>query len=300
MISSARARNASLRQMKQAALKGESVPSGLEQGPLDQRSKELRKQCVRCLLGGSRGHLGSTFSLIEILRILYDDVLKYDPANPSWEERDRFILSKGHGCIALYVLLAEKGFFPDAELDKFCHPDGILGGHPDHVKVPGIEASTGSLGHGLSIGIGRALAGRTRGADWRVFVTLGDGECNEGSIWEGALAAGNHGLENLTVIVDNNKRQSYGSTDEVLDLEPFADKWRAFGFGVHEVDGHDTNALRDAFARLPYEKDRPSALICHTVKGKGIPEAEGNNKWHHLRAIDEAKAQSMIDAIEAY
>lgn len=287
--------------MKHAAvLEEKSVPPGLEPWPLDRRSKDLRKQCVRCLLGGSRGHVGATFSLVEIIRVLYDDILKYDPSNPKWAERDRCILSKGHGCIALYVVLAEKGFFPEAELDRFCRPDGILGGHPDHIKVPGIEASTGSLGHGLSISVGRALAARMRKEDWRVFAILGDGECNEGSVWEAAMAAGKYGLDNLTVIIDYNKRQSYGSTYEVQDLEPFGDKWRAFGFAVDEVNGHDTQGLRGALAQVPYRKGSPSALICHTVKGKGIPEAEGNNEWHHLRAVDEKKAQSMIDAIESY
>src|SRR5437016_4318460 len=156
--------------------------------PLDRRSRDLRRQIVRMIEAGGRGHVGSAFSLVEMLRVLYDEVLKYDPTNPQWPERDRFILSKGHGCLALYTLLAEKGFFSDAELWKFCKSDGILGGHPEH-KVPGVEVSTGSLGHGLPIGIGFALHAKHRKADHRVFVVVGDGESNEGSVWEAAMCA---------------------------------------------------------------------------------------------------------------
>src|SRR5437868_6067988 len=205
---------------------------------LDRRSRDLRCQIVRMLEKGGRGHVGSAFSLVEMLRVLYDEVLKFDPKNPRSPQRDRFILSKGHGCLALYVLLAEKGFFPEAELWKFCKPDGILGGHPEYGKVPGIEASTGSLGHGLAIGVGMAVNARFEKAAHRVFVVISDGESNEGSVWEAALCAAKHKLSNLVVLCDYNKQQSYGTTYEVLDLDPLADKWRAFGFAVEEVDGH--------------------------------------------------------------
>src|SRR5215813_7593020 len=183
--------------------------------PLDQRSRQLRVMIVKSIKAANRGHLGSAFSLVEILRVLYDDVLKYDASNPRWPGRDRCILSKGHGCLALYALLADKGFFPDEELWKFCKSDGILGGHPEYGKVPGIEASTGSLGHGLSIGIGMALHARRRKANYRVFVISSDGENNEGAVWEAALAANKHHLSNLIVLVDYNKQQSYGTTQEV-------------------------------------------------------------------------------------
>src|SRR5213082_1093386 len=176
--------------------------------PLDRRSKELRQKIVRMIEAGGRGHVGSAFSLVEMLRVLYDDVLRYDAAHPRWPQRDRCILSKGHGCLALYVLLAEKGFFPESELWKFCKSDGILGGHPEYGKVPGVEASTGSLGHGLSIGIGMALAARMQRRDSRVFVIMGDGEINEGAVWEAALCAGKHRLSNLVAIIDYNKIQS--------------------------------------------------------------------------------------------
>ena len=264
--------------------------------PLDERSRHLRRQIVRVLEGGGRGHIGTSLSLVEMLRVLFDKVLRYDAKNPNWPGRDRFILSKGHGCITLYVLLQEKGFFPEAELDKFCRFDGILGGHPDP-KVPGIEVSTGSLGHGLPIAVGMAVAAKRRGDKHRVIAVLGDGECDEGSVWEAAMSASKHRLDNLTVLVDYNKNQSYGSTYEVLDLEPFADKWTAFGFATREVDGHDVGALEKLLASLPFEKGRPSAVICHTVKGKGVSFAEGDMKWHHKSSLKADEIKELIRAI---
>ena len=175
---------------------------------LDERSKYLRRLVVKGLEGGNRGHVGSSMSLIEILRTLYDDILRVRPEEPTWHDRDRCILSKGHGCLALYALLADKGFFELEHLDKFCHVDGILGGHPEYGKVPGVEASTGALGHGLSIGVGMALSARMQNSDRKVFAIMGDGEINEGSVWEAALCAGKHQLTNLTAIVDYNKIQS--------------------------------------------------------------------------------------------
>ena len=265
---------------------------------LDARSLSLRVKMVQTMAAGGRGHLASAFSLTEIMRVLYDDVLRYDCKNPKWSGRDRCILSKGHGCIAIYVLLAEKGFFPESELEKFCKSDGILGGHPDH-KVPGIEASTGSLGHGLSIGIGMALNARYEGAGHRTFVIIGDGESNEGSIWEAALSAGKHKLSNLTVLVDYNKHQSYGSTFEIQDLEPLADKWKAFGFATAEVDGHDVEALRSVLLNLPLDPGKPAAVICHTVKGKGIDFIENDMEWHHKSQVSDEEFQSLYAALGA-
>ncbi|MCK5082908.1 MAG: transketolase [Candidatus Omnitrophica bacterium] len=264
---------------------------------LDQRSRELRKMIVKTLDAGGRGHIGASLSIVEILRVLYDDILKVDPKNPQWPDRDRCVLSKGHGCITLYVMLVEKGFIPESELWKFCKVDGILGGHPEH-KVPGIEASTGSLGHGLSLSIGMALNARYEKADYRTFVILGDGECNEGSVWEAALCAAKHKLSNLTVLIDYNKHQSYSSTAEILDLEPFADKWRAFGFATREVDGHDVNALKSALLELPFESDKPNAIICHTVKGKGIRCAENNMKWHHVSKLSDEDISGLLKELE--
>jgi len=246
-----------------------------------------------------RGHVGSAFSLVEILRVLYDHVLRFDPKRPNWHERDRFILSKGHGCLALYVLLAEKGFFPDRELGRFCLSDGILGGHPEYGRVPGIELSTGSLGHGLPVGVGMAINAKYENATHRVFVVIGDGESNEGSVWEAALCASKHRLTNLTVLVDYNKQQSYGATSDVLELEPLADKWKSFGFAVREVDGHDIQELSATLSGVPFNPDSPSVIICHTIKGRGVPFVEGNLSWHHKNRLTDQEINELISALEA-
>jgi len=264
---------------------------------LDERSIHLRNQVIRMFECSRRGHLGATFSLIEILRVLYDHILRYDPQNPAWPERDRCILSKGHGCLALYVVLADRGFFPEGELWKFCKADGILGGHPDATKIPGVEASTGALGHGLSIGVGMALSARHDRSGHRVFVVVGDGECNEGSVWEAALSAGNKRLSNLCVLVDYNKQQSYDTTYAVQNLEPLAEKWKSFRFAVTEVDGHDVGALREVLSAVPLEEEKPTTIICHTVKGKGIPFAENNLTWHHKSKISDEDLSAMYAAL---
>jgi transketolase len=194
------------------------------------------------------------------------------------------------------VLLADKGFIPVGTLDTFCKIDSILGGHPEN-KVPGVEASTGSLGHGLSYGVGMALAARIKGSDSRIFVVMGDGEINEGSVWEAALCAGKHRLANLTAIIDYNKIQSAGPTREIQDLEPLADKWRAFGFAPLEVDGHDVSALRNLFSHLPAKSDRPTAVIAHTVKGKGLPFAEHDAEWHHKSRVSAELVTRMQEAL---
>src|SRR6185295_3336243 len=228
-----------------------------------------------------------------------DDVLRYDPKNPRWPGRDRFVLSKGHGCLALYAILADKGFFPDAELSGFCKSDGLLGGHPEH-HIPGVEASTGSLGHGMSIALGFALNARCTSAPYRTFVVIGDGESDEGSIWEAALCAGKHGLSNFAVLTDYNKHQSYGSTAVVQNLEPLVDKWRAFGFATVEVNGHDVTALKEALTRLPIDSAKPTAVICHTVKGKGVPFAENNMAWHHQNKVTAQDAERLLAALGAH
>ncbi len=265
---------------------------------LDQRSIDLRKLVCRTLEGGGRGHIGSTLSLIEILRVLYDDILAYDPKNPKWEHRDRCILSKGHGCIAQYVLLADKGFIDHSHLDTFCRFDSLLGGHPEANKIPGVETSTGSLGHGLSVGLGFALAARMKKRRNRTFVIMGDGEINEGSVWEAALTIGKHRLDNLVALVDYNKIQSAGPTSEIQNLEPLADKWRAFNFAVEEVNGHDVDALRELLLKLPAQSGKPTAIICHTVKGKGIHFAEHNANWHHKAKLSKETVLEMYAALE--
>ncbi len=264
---------------------------------LDFRSIELRRSILMMLNSSRRGHLASAFSLVEILRVLYDDILEYDPLNAKYQSRDRCILSKGHGCLALYAVLADKGFFPKSELSKFCQKGGLLGGHPE-ITIPGVEASTGSLGHGFSIGIGMALNERYENAGYRTFVILGDGESNEGSVWEAAMCAAKHRLNKITVIVDYNKYQSYGSTREVQELEPFMDKWKSFGFSVAEVDGHSPVSLQSLFNRLPFEPEKPSAVICHTIKGRGIPFVENNLSWHHKSNISDDEIALLFDSLE--
>ena len=265
--------------------------------PLDQRSRDLRRMVIEALEGGGRGHLGSSMSLIEIVRVLYDDVLTFRANEPMWEGRDRCILSKGHGCLALYAILADKGFFPRQELTRFCRPGTFLGGHPERGKVPGVEASTGALGHGLSIGVGMALAQRIKTSNARVFAIMGDGEINEGSVWEAAMCAGKHGLSQLTAIVDYNKVQSYGPTDVVQPLEPLIDKWQSFGFETRAVDGHNVSALQDVL-REPLSASKPTAIIAHTVKGKGFPFAEGKATWHHKSNMKPEEIEAMYMALE--
>ena len=264
---------------------------------LDERSKYLRKMVVKTLESGKRAHLGSAMSIMEIIRVLYDDFLKIDPTTPKDIHRDRFILSKGHGCLAQYVILADKGFFNPKELLKFCHAESILGGHPEAVKIPGVEASTGALGHGMSIGVGMALAARLQNRKSRVAVIVGDGETNEGSIWEAAMSAAKHQLSNLTIFIDYNKIQSYGFVSEVLNTDPMKEKWASFGFAVEEINGHDISEIQKAIAQLPLDNKKPTALICHTIKGKGFPFAENNPTWHHKSNLSNADIQKMYDSI---
>ncbi len=249
---------------------------------LDERSKYLRRLIIRALLGGGRGHVGPSFSLVEIMRVLYDDVIK---------PGDKVILSKGHGCLALYAILADKGIIDVNDLDQFCREGALLGGHPEH-HIPGVSVSTGSLGHGLSLGIGFALADRSR----RVFVIVGDGECDEGSIWEAALCAGKHKLSNLTVIVDYNKRQSYGTVEEVQPLEPIILKWLSFLFAGKGVDGHDLEQLQVMGTEFT-EKHKPRVIICHTVKGKGVPEVENHPMWHHKDTFTAEDGARLLAAL---
>jgi transketolase len=265
---------------------------------MDTKSKYLRRLIVEALEGGGRGHLGSSMSLVEILRVLYDSYLKYDVHNPKWADRDRLILSKGHGCIALYALLADKNFIPREELKTFCKAEARIGGHPERDKIPGVEASTGALGHGLPMGVGMALAARMLKKDYRVVVICGDGEINEGSVWEAAMSASKHKLSNLTVFIDYNKLQSYGTTKEVLDMEPLADKWRSFGFEVTEVDGHDVAALEAVTKSLPLNKEKPTVVICHTIKGKGFPFAEGKAEWHHKSGLKPGEIADMYACLD--
>jgi transketolase len=264
---------------------------------LDDRGRHLRRLIFRAIERGGRGHIGPALSLVEIIRVLYDDILRFRASEPKWQERDRFVLSKGHGCLALYAVLADKGFFPVEELDRFCHFDSILGGHPE-VIAPGVEACTGALGHGLPIGVGLALAARIKKLSYRVVVLMGDGEINEGSVWEAAACADKHRLGNLTAIIDYNKIQSAGSVFEIQNMEPLAGKWSSFGFQVSECNGHDVAELKQTLGTaLAAPGDRPRLVICHTVKGKGIPAAENNPDWHHKSALSNEVVQAIRTAL---
>ena len=250
--------------------------------------RRIRRDVLRMVHRANASHVGTCLSMADILAVLYSGVLRVDPRRPDWSERDRLILSKGHGGAALYAVLAERGFFPRAWLDDYCGDGARLAGHATHHGVPGVEVSTGSLGHGLALGCGMALAAQRAGGDSRTFVILSDGECDEGSTWEAALFAPHQRLENLVAIVDYNRLQSLGSVAEVLELEPLAEKWRAFRWSVREIDGHDHAALREAFAGIPYEPGRPSLVLAHTVKGKGVSFMEGELAWHY-KAPDAAQ-----------
>ncbi len=230
----------------------------------------------------SRGsHIGAIFSLAEIAAVLYARVLRVRPDEPDWPDRDRLILSKGHAGAAVYAALAERGFFPVEELSTHYADGSRLSGHVSHKGVPGAEFSTGSLGHGLSAAVGMALGARMNGAAWYTFCVLGDGECDEGSVWEAALQAHHYGLDRLIAVVDHNRMQSLDFCENTLALEPFADKWRAFGWNAIEADGHDTDALTEAFAAAKRHSGSPSVIIAKTVKGKGVSFMENDILWHY-------------------
>lgn len=238
-------------------------------------------------------HIGSCLSSADILSVLYTGILHHDPAAPKAPDRDRFILSKGHAAAALYAVLAERGFFPIDWLASYCDDGSPLLGHASSHAVPGVEVSTGSLGHGLPIGCGMALHGRRSGARYRVFVLLSDGELDEGSTWEAVLFAAHHQLDNLIAVVDFNKIQSFGRVEQVLSLEPLADKWRAFGWAVNELDGHSHDALRGVLGGVPFSQDRPSAVIAHTVKGRGVRFMEDRLEWHYRSPNDDELEQAL-------
>ncbi len=264
----------------------------------DKRSIKLRQTMLDTLYQGGRGHLPSACSCVDIIRVLYDSVLHFRPQEPLWSERDRFILSKGHGCLAHYILLADKGFFPKEELASFCAFGSRLGGHPERELLPGIEASTGSLGHGPSLGIGMALAARLDHRKSRSFVLCGDGESNEGSVWEACLSAAKNHLDSFTLIMDYNKLQSWDIVKNIIPLEPYVQKFQSFGFAVTEVNGHDIKELESTFTRLPLVPGKPSCVICHTVKGKGIPSIENQLQWHHKTRLSVEEYEAMSKELQ--
>ena len=258
-------------------------------------ARRVRKQALVMTSRANASHIGSSLSSVDIMAMLYGKVMRYDPARADWPERDRFILSKGHACSALYAMLAECDFFGREWLDTYCQDGARLAGHVTHTGVPGVEVSTGSLGHGLSLGAGMALALKRDGKPQRVYVVISDGECDEGSVWEAALFAPHHKLDNLTVIVDYNKIQSLGRVKDVIDLDPLAEKWSAFGWGAVELNGHDLEALDRAFTALPLSPGRPSCIVAHTVKGKGVSYMEDKLKWHYSAPKGDELTQALAE-----
>lgn len=255
---------------------------------LEERAREIRRLIVIATSKAGASHVGSALSCVDILTTLYFNTMKINPKNPRWKIRDILILSKGHGGIALLTTLAVRGYFSVRKLADYCKNGSTLTGHTMIESAPGVEATTGSLGHGLPIGLGIALSNKSK-----VFVVVSDGELDEGSNWEAILAAGNFKVDNLVVIVDYNKIQSFGFTKDVMDLEPFAQKWKSFQWAVREVDGHDFDNLSTVFALTPFEKGKPTVIIAHTIKGKGVSYMENKLEWHYKSASESELMQAM-------
>lgn len=252
-----------------------------------QLAQNLRKSVLEMTHAAKTSHVGSAFSMIDLIAVLYGRVLKFRPSEPKWKERDRFILSKGHAGSALYAVLAEVGFFDRELLKNYCKNDSAFFGHPSHDSVPGIEISTGSLGHGLPIGVGMALSAQMDKHNYRVFVLLSDGECDEGSNWEAALFAGHHRMSSLVAVIDYNKLQALGNTNEVLNLEPLKSKFENFGWDCIEIDGHNHDEIYKAFDAQNSRREKPLCVIAHTIKGKGVSFMEGNLTWHYRPPMGE-------------
>ncbi|MDE3109185.1 MAG: transketolase [Acidobacteriota bacterium] len=262
---------------------------------LQELANRIRQHCVRMTGKANASHIGSALSSADILAALYGSALRYDPKRPDWPDRDRFIMSKGHACTALYATLAESGFFPLAALETFYQNGSPLAGHVMHKDNPGVELSTGSLGHGLPVATGMAIAAKRDGRPSRVFCLLSDGECDEGSVWESALFAPQQNLDNLTVIVDYNGIQSLGMVKDVIDLDPLAEKWRAFRWEVREVDGHNMRAVEQALTEVPFQPGRPSCIVARTVKGKGVSFMENKLLWHYRAPLGEDMTKALAE-----
>ncbi len=262
------------------------------------RANWMRRRLLKMIFDAGQGHPGGDLSATDVVATLYFDILRIDPTNPAAPNRDRFVLSKGHCTGALYSALAGAGFFPEAELDTYLKPESRLNGHPNRVYLPGVETNTGPLGHGFPVATGIAIAGQIDQADYRVFVLTGDGELQEGSMWEAAMLAGHRGLGNLTLVVDRNRLQQGAGTEETNAIEPLADKWRAFGWDIVELDGHDHGALIDAFDAAAAPRDKPRCIIAHTFKGQGVSFMRDQAGWHHgvPNAAQYAQAIAELEA----
>jgi transketolase len=259
---------------------------------LIQRSVEYRKKILKYIVGANAGHTGGSLSCVDVLNVLYNKVLNVSPATFNSPDRDRYIQSKGHCVEALFVVLADQGFFPESDLETLCKYRSHYIGHPTR-KVKGVEQNTGALGHGLPIAVGTAIAAKLDKKDYRVFTLLGDGELPEGSNWEAALTAAHYKLDNLVAIIDKNGLQITGPTDTVCNTDPIDQKFEAFGWAVHNIDGNDYGQLLDVFAKLPFEQGKPNLIVAHTVKGKGVSFMEDQIKWHHGVPNQEQYAQAL-------
>lgn len=260
---------------------------------LQQLATTIRRHDLTMVYRAGLGHIGGELSAIDILTTLYFAVLKVDPARPTWPERDRFILSKGHAAAALYTTLAVAGFIPLDELATFMQPLSRLNGHPNCTKVPGVETNTGPLGHGFPVAVGCAIGAKLDGAAWRTYVLTGDGELQEGSNWEAAMAAAHYRLDNMTLIIDRNRLQQGDSTERTMGLDPLDAKFRAFGWAVHEVDGHDHGALLACFNQLPFQTGQPNCIIANTHKGQGVSFMRDLAAWHHRVPNDQEYALAL-------
>ena len=270
-----------------------NVLNAVEVERLQHLAQSLRKDVLKMVYLSQEGHLGAAFSSVEILSALYFKILNIDPSRPEWEDRDRFIMSKGHGCFAQYTALARRGYFPRSLLDTVDKHRTIFGGHPDRDFVPGVDVSTGSLGHGLSIGAGMALAAKGDGKSSRIFVLMGDGECQEGSVWEAAMFGSANKLDNLVAIIDANSLQAIGRTVDIISMEPLDERWKSFGWEVHEINGHDCNELVSRLSDIPLKKNLPTAIIARTVKGKGVSFMENEIMWHARPVTKEEFEKAM-------
>ncbi|MFC2070300.1 transketolase [Chloroflexota bacterium] len=254
------------------------------------KANELRILALEMALRAGGGHLGGAFSVIDVITALYFRILNHDPKNPSWPERDRLLFSKGHSCLALYTALAETGYFEKERLERFCVDDGLLAGHPERELVPGVEITAGSLAHGLPIAVGMALAAKIDKKEHKIYAVLSDGECNEGSTWEAIMSGAQLGLDNLTLIIDNNRFISLGPLAEIMNVEPLGDRMRDFGWGVEVIDGHDMGQIVSALEKIPFEAGKPSVIVSNTVKGKGVSFMENVAMWHY-RGMNEEEAE---------
>ena len=267
----------------------------LDKDKLILKSKQIRRDILKMVGRAGASHVGTALSCTDILTALYFRVAKVSPKNPKWRSRDRIILSKGHGGVGLLATLANRGFFSRKQLLRYCFDGTPYTGHPMIESAPGIEVTTGSLGHGLSMGLGMALALKADRLKSKVYVILSDGELDEGSCWEAILAAGNFKLDNLVAIVDYNKIQSFGTVAEVMDLEPLLAKWQAFKWGVREVDGHNFSEMLEAFGSVPFTQERPSVIIAHTIKGRGVSFMENELEWHYKSPDNDQLTKALAE-----